>query len=221
MLYSFLLLLLASSPSVALNVDPLKFGAQRPSMHALPPAALRDVAAEAITAASALRRDALPLSGQAAPRPLVMMAVRKNAFQQLIGELVHHVTSGNRKGTSWVRPLALRQASNVSLANAAERFDPVLGWLDADVGGGSVHLFSPLAPAAFVPTLRCTEVPPALAVAIRSLSDAHAATDLCPDHAPTEDMLTLQAFMTLVGQDADEPDEDTGGNALYDPLGGM
>merc|ERR1711924_159458 len=97
--------------------------------------------------------------------------------------------------------------SNVSVAVAAERFDPVLGWLDTDVGGGEVHVFSSLAPAAFLPTCHCTEVPPELCLAVRSLSEAHAASaaedaamGVAPIMAPPEDFAMLQAFMAQVAQ---------------------
>merc|ERR1719230_1656471 len=105
-------------------------------MNALPPASFRNLAGELSTAASILRKDLLPCTGQEPRKPLVMVAVRDSVFQQLVGELVHHITTGNRAGSSWVKPIALRHASNVSLAVAAENFDPCLGWFESDLGEG-------------------------------------------------------------------------------------
>ena len=93
--------------------------------------------------------------------------------------------------------------------------------LDKDVGGSSVHVFGNLAPAAFVPTPSCCEVPPALALAVRSLAEAHAdsSTDILPNAASqTADFAKLQAFVSLVGRQADDEDEPPA-SPLYDPLG--
>ena len=191
-----------------------------PTPLSLPPAAVRDVAAEAVAAASMLRKDVLPLTGEPEKKPLVMIAVRAGAYQQCIAELVQHCT-GKREGTSWVRPLALRRAANISVAVAAEAFDPTLGWLDSDVGESTIHMFSALAPAAFVPTSRLCDVPPALAVAVRTLHQAHEATadDLVSADQPVShnDYGVLQAFMALIANDDDgsrDPD-------LYDPLANL
>lgn len=184
---------------------------------ALPPAALRNVAAEAATAASVLRKDVLPLTGQPITKPLVMCAVRTNGnFQQCVAELVQHC-EGPRAGTSWVKPLAMRVAANVEVAVAAENYDPCLGWLDGDVGESTVRVFSSLAPAAFVPTSRLCDVPPALAVAVRLLHEAHETEDVDLELAGRRgDYVVLQAFMALL---ANEPDEGGGRDPnLYDPL---
>ena len=72
-------------------------GARPSKTHALPPAAVRDVAAEACTAANALRRDVLPLLGTEAQKPLVLMAVRQGAFQLLVGEVRARSLSAPRR----------------------------------------------------------------------------------------------------------------------------
>jgi len=193
-------------------------------MNALPPASVRNLAGELSTAASILRKDLLPCTGQEPPKPLVMVAVRDSVFQQLVGELVHHITTGNRAGSSWVKPIALRQASNVSLAVAAENFDPCLGWFESDIGEGSVYLFSQLAPAAFVPTSCLSpNVPPALALNVRSLSEAHAAsTAERPLHEmQSKDVSVLQAFMQHMVQEQGESRDNKGGDELYDPLSNL
>jgi len=177
------------------------------------------------TAANLLRRDVLPLAGEKAPKPLVMVTVRDGVFQQCVGTLIDHVTSGNSAGTSWIRPLALRSAQNASLAVAAESYDPVIGWLNVDVGGGSVHLFGPLAPAAFVPTAQCEPVPPALALAVRSLSEAHAASaeaaTLADQTLADDDMRVLQTFMTHVAREPDDGESDAQQRGFYYPLAGL
>ena len=55
------------------------------------------------------------------------------------------ITSGRHAGETWLRPLALRTCANASLALAAQRFDPSIGWLDGTLDS-DVHLFSPAAP---------------------------------------------------------------------------
>ena len=111
-------LCLVLAAGVAAMRLPPEFGRPiTPPPAALPPAAARDVAAEAAAAASLLRKDVLPLSGEESRvRPLIMLAVRTDShYAQLIGELVQHISSGRRAGSSWVRPLALRTAKNLSL----------------------------------------------------------------------------------------------------------
>lgn len=197
---------------------------------ALPPAPARDVAAEAAAAASLLRKDVLPLSGtqeEHGARPLLMVAVRQqHAYAQLVCEVIQTITTGTRAGTTWCKPLALRRADNVAIAMAAEKYDPVLGWLSTDVGGGSVHLFTAAPPAAFVPTDRLSELPPELGIAVRSLVEAHAAqadeamcvADAAAASMPQQgDFTALREFMALLAQE--ERDEPTDG--FYDPLADM
>lgn len=212
---------------------------------ALPPAASRELAAEVMAAASLLTRSSARLVAEqeSQTRSLILLSIRHEpSFQQLAGEVISHISSGPRAGTSWVRPLALRTVSNVSLATAAERFDPTIGWLgtrDAEADGegpvpSHLHLFSPLAPAIFVPTTSAEEVPPALGLAIRSLSQAHAAaaeeahvdllrqSDTAAAHAPERaDAQALRAFMVRLAEPGAvrRTDESGGdGSSSYDPL---
>ena len=63
----------------ALNIPPYRPTGSLP-LNALPPAAVRDITAEALTAATLLRKDILPLSDAPPARPLVMAAVRSGAL---------------------------------------------------------------------------------------------------------------------------------------------
>jgi len=216
---------------------------RQPTPLALPPAASRELAAEVMAATSLLTRSSAKLASQqeCETRSLILLSIRcEPSFQQLAGEVISHISSGPRAGTSWLRPLALRTVSNVSLAMAAERFDPTIGWLgtrDADADGpvpSHLHLFSPLAPAIFVPTANAEEIPPATAIAIRSLSQAHAAaaeeahvdllrqSDAAAAHGPERaDAHALRAFMarlSLTEPGAARTDLDGGGSSSYDPL---
>ena len=196
---------------------------QQQNAFALPPASARDVAAEMTAAASLLRKDVLPLSGIKDERkPLVVIAVRENAYQQLVGEKIQEITDGKQAGTTWIKPVALRLANNISVAVAAEEYDPVLGWLDADIGGSSVHLFSPLAPAAFVPTHSLQSAPASLAILVRSLAEAHASAAEEDEEglnaARGKDFAALRAFMAHV---AELPPPPLAPPGLYDPLGGF
>ena len=181
---------------------------------ALPAAAARDIAAEAIAAASLFRPSSAPLfasvvDAPAEPRRIVVSTFADAAcYQQLASEVVSDVTSGARAGTTWLKPLALRTCSNATMAEAAERYDPVIGW----TGGstlGDVHVFSSLAPAVFLPTNLLESAPPALALAVRSMSEVHAAAvadDLLAVDAlfgaPPEDSSKLHAFMAGVTSQA-------------------
>lgn len=191
----------------------------------LPPAARRDVAAEAIAASSLLRKDHPVLARDAAAaakdtRPLAMLCFRDGSFAQLVGEVIDHITSGRQAGKTWIRPLAIRQSSNVSLAIAAERFDPTIGWLDAQEGGvpSRLHIFSPLAPAAFVPTHQLEELPQALTLAIRTMSDAHASANAeahLEAATQSDDFFMLQSFMRRL-DDERPPGDDK--QPLFDPF---
>lgn len=146
----------------------------------------------------------------------------------MVAECIQHISTGNRAGTTWIKPLALREARNATLARAAERFDPTLGWLrdhsesasveSASVVPSRIHIFSPLAPAAFVPTARCDKVPVALCLAVRAMSEAHAASvseqSLCDFNVRAEDFRIIEQFVMLV----DEPQQPGEDDVFYDPL---
>jgi hypothetical protein len=185
--------------------------------------AVRDIVAEANAAAALLRRDVLPLASSSADataqRQLVTISMRRGTYQQLVGEVVSHITSGSRAGTTWLRPLALRSVANATLAAAAEKFDPSLGWLgskpdsdaaadgegddgDGDIVPSHIYLFSALAPAAFIETGMLADAPPTLAVAVRTLHNAHDAAALEADFddaaAHRADHAALHSFMMRV-----------------------
>lgn len=141
----------------------------------------------------------------------------------MVAECIQHISTGNRAGTTWIKPLALRETRNATLARAAERFDPTLGWLrghseSASVVASRIHIFSPLAPAAFVPTARCDKVPVALGLAVRAMSEAHAASvseqSLCDFNVRAEDFRIIEQFVMLV----DEPEQPGRDDVFYDPL---
>ena len=148
---------------------------------------------------------------------------------QLVGELVQHITEGTRAGTSWVKPLALRTAQNATLACAAQEFDPTLGWCGEKGDGDDavpsrVHFFSPLAPAAFVPSSPLVPVPAPLALAVRTMSSVHTSAAeesvVADDDGAQQqaaDMRVLSAFMALVGSSTKKK-RGGGGGELYDPL---
>ena len=181
------------------------------------PGANRDIAAEASAAASLFRPSSVPLfqpvgEADAPMRALAMVMLAANgSFHQLVAEIVSNVTSGSRRGTTWLKPLAVRTCANASAAAAAHKFDPLLGWTLLDGDGSDagppseVHVLSPLAPAAFVPTPLLEEVPPALAWVVRSLSEAHAAAaaeEMLEEGlsfgAPPADSACVHAFMAVV-----------------------
>lgn len=148
--------------------------------HILPPASIRNVAAEAMAAASVYRdmREILPTPTRPARSLAYIVAASHSQYQQLVGEITQEITEGKCAGTTWLKPLALRMATNTSLALAAERYDVTLGWFDAPgsecIVPSSVHVFAPGAPSAFVPSDQLRGVPRSLGLAVRSMSDAHA-----------------------------------------------
>lgn len=194
----------------------------------LPPAPGRDIAAEAFAAVSVLRKD-MPAASETKQRPLVMAAVREGSiYQVLVAEVIQEITQGSRAGTSWLKPLALRSAQNVTLAVAAEKFDPTLGWLGkTEAVPSDVHLFSSmLCPNAFVQTSQL-EVPPSeLSILVRTMIDSHqddADADSfsgasSPMYHP-DDMRILSAFMSGLQEQEPPSSTSSGGTQFYDPLG--
>ena len=189
----------------------------------LPPAQHRDMVAEVMAAASAVTRSSAAMmpptlsssSPSAATKPLVMItASAEEHFQQVVGEVVQHITTGSRIGTSWVKPLALRVAENATVAAAAAGYDPMLGWVELDEGdsvaSSRVHVFSPLAPATFVPTAQLVDAPADLALAVRTMCTAAAAEE----SVQPDEFALVQDFMRLLGK----PPTRGGGSPLYDPL---
>lgn len=185
------------------------------SVPLLRPAFTRDLLAEVSAATSELQKDSSPqVSKQESSRELVVLTVRQEIYQQLIGELVSHITEGSRSGTSWFKPLALRSVANATLATAAELYDPTLGWLGAadEVDGvhnavpSIIHIFSLAAPAVFVPTSTVETASLELAVVIRTLLEAHDLADGDPNddrayddvRAQRRDMRILQALLDRV-----------------------
>ena len=153
-----------------------------PLFMALPPAADRDIAAEASVAASLFRPSSVPLFtpvneevDKPEQRRLVLLtrAGGDDLYQQLVCEVVANITSGKRAGTTWAKPLALRSSSNATMNEAAYRFDPCIGWADHSGVPSTVHVFSQLAPTIFVPTETVEPVPSALALAVRTMAEAH------------------------------------------------
>ena len=193
---------------------------------ALPPAMQRDVAAEALAAAAAFRPSSVPLfrtpdqeASSSQHRSLLRLIYDdgEGVHVQFVGEIISNVTSGARAGTTWTRPLALKWSANSSLARAADAYDPLIGWCGAT--NDVVYIFTKLAPAAFVPTQLVEAIPTPLALAVRSMSEAHAdaaATDLLSGMSPS-DTSQLYSFMRLVSQLVDH---DAGGRSStsYDPL---
>lgn len=194
-------------------------------LRALPPAEIRDIAAEAITAASVFRPSSVPLYDvpeqrkEQAQLVLIMLVDEPSTaapFQQLVAEVVSNITSGKRAGSSWLRPLALRSSLNATMAQAAWEYDPCIGWCGSDDGSlvvpSNIHMFSRLAPDTFVSTSLLRPVPTALALAVRSMSEAHA--DSCTDYetAATLDSTTIHMFMRAVAATR------LGTTSLYDPL---
>lgn len=192
----------------------------------LPPARLRDIAAEARVAAEAFRPSSVPLfqpihdAAPPAPRELRLLTLVTDDYRQLVGEVVSEITTGARAGTTWCKPLALRTTANVTLAQSAHRFDPTLGWCS---GGDSavpseVHVFSPLAPAAFLPTARLEAVPPIIAAVVRSMSEACAADTqdqlVAGTPVSSEDAAMLHELVHRLA--AVSPP--SGSDKLYDPL---
>ena len=195
----------------------------------LPPAlAGRDMAAEAIAAASVLRKD-VPVRQHEEQRSLIMAAVRADTYAVLIGEVIQHITSGKRAGSTWIKPLALRSCSNVSLAVAQEHYDPTLGWVtskeaDASDSSSYVRLFSPLAHNVFLPTDTLSDPPASLALVVRMMAESHAASLAEDDGAAvgavdqSEDFRLLRAFMSLLDAPTRPTNDDQSGSGLYDPL---
>ena len=225
-------------PLVATAATGLRF---TPPPHGLlPPAGSRDIAAEASAAAAAFRPSSVPLfqpihnAGAPAARPLVLLTLVGEDFTQLVGEVVSEVTSGARAGTTWLRPLALRVTSNVTLAQSAFNYDPMLGWIG---GGGEdsaatavpsdIHLFSCLAPAAFIPSVMLESVPAALSSVVRSMSEAYAAEaeDLFAAGAPltARDAAKVHELMRALAkawpEDASSTVRSDATSGMYDPLG--
>ena len=102
-------------------------------MPMLPSATTRDVAAEASVAAETARKRSVrspedTAGGHARPSVSLLTLVTANSFTMLAAERIDDLTSGKHNGTSWLRPLAMRQSANATLAEAAQRFDPALGW---------------------------------------------------------------------------------------------
>ena len=164
----------------------------------LPPAADRNVVAEILAAAefatrqAGLSADDRPSStteAGAGRKPIrIVAAIVAGQYQQLVAEEISQLTEGKHAGKSWLRPLAMRSCENVTLATDAFRYDPQLGWFtpeaEKEAGSGldaSVHVFSPLVPAVFLPSSLVHEAEPGLALAVRMMCDAHAAQV----HTPT------------------------------------
>lgn len=203
----------------------LRASGEEDALRALPPAAVRDIAAEASVAASRLRPSSVPLFRKEGTEPdaerrLAILTYDDNLqHSQLVGEIISNVTTGARAGLTWSRPLALRLCTNATTARAAWAYDPCLGWSETSSFDNEIYLFSKLAPAAFLPTELLQPVPPELALVVRSMSSAHA------EAASTEDLLagtmnaldhaTLYDFMRLVSTLTDG-----GGSSAssYDPL---
>ncbi len=181
---------------------------------ALPPAADRDIAAEASIAASLFRPSSVPLfrpvdetnldRQQRRVALLTHLASPGTSFQQLACEVVADITSGKRLGTSWAKPLALRTSANATLAESAHRFDPCIGWIESSVPS-TIHIFSRLAPAIFVPSAKLEEAPAALALAVRSMTEAHADSGddsngygFLADGHQHSDAAVLHAFVRLL-----------------------
>lgn len=150
---------------------------------ALPPAADRDIAAEASVAASLFRPSSVPLfrpveethvDRQQQRRVVLLTHAAASGFQELACEVVADITTGKRAGTTWAKPLALRTSANATLAIAAHRFDPCIGWTDESTVPSTMHVFSQLAPAIFVPSAKLENAPAALALAVRCIAQAHA-----------------------------------------------
>jgi len=205
----------------------LRLPPRKPGMRQLPPAGTRDIVEEARVAAAAFRPSSVPLfqpvhdAAPPQPRRLVLLTLESDAYRQLVSEVVTEVTSGARAGTTWCKPLALRETSNVTLAQAAHRFDPTLGWCSADGAGSvpsNVHVFTPLAPAAFLPTAQLEDAPPILAAVVRSMSDACEADtqDLLVSGAPVTSMDAAKLHEFARALEAASPAARSDG--LYDPL---
>ena len=83
-----------------------------------------------------------------------------------------------------------------------------------------LHLFSPLAPSAFVPSSQLDVVPPALAITVRSMSDVHqdmVAESLCSASAeadealdPTRDTRAMLGFLTLLSENKNDREQRDG-----------
>ena len=150
---------------------------------ALPPAAKRDVAAEAMAAASHARplASSRPKAPPAREQRIVRIdLVVGDGLQTLVAFECQAITTGRWAGKSWLKPLALRTCSNATLARAADEYDPTIGWVSpgdgADAGGAAApKLFSPLAPDVFVASVRLGAVEGPLATALRTMHAAHAA----------------------------------------------
>ena len=203
----------------------------------LPPAVSgRDVAAEAIIAASLLRKDSRTMlsSPEQQLRPLVMAVVCDSTFTCLVGELIQHVESGLRAGSSWIKPIAIRSAHNVSLAVRAEEYDCTLGWTQPSQDAAAqnvpssqdawsdVHLFSPLVHNAFIPTAELVDVPGELSLIVRTLAESHAAALAADEGAldaanHSKDFDFLHAFMSRIA--LGRPGTREGRSGFYDPLG--
>jgi len=204
---------------------------------ALPPSEERDVAEEARVAASLFRPSSVPLfkpvfEDETRSKEIVLVVVDDGQrYSQLVAELISDITTGSRAGTSWLRPLAMRLSENATLARAAHAYDATLGWLNAEVEREEaeavvpavVHVFSPIVPAAFVQTeFLDRSVPPALAVAVRSMNDAHAAAasdalvhDAGEASLMAADAAALRNFMNMLAWWNEPPQSRP---KLFDPL---
>jgi len=169
----------------------------------LSPAGSRDVAAEAV-AEAARARVVDPVKDKPAPlelRPLMTIVADGGAFRQLVAEEIQGFKQGPHAGETWLKPLALRSSKNATLARAAKKFDPSIGWLDGAIDS-ELHLFSPLAPSFFLPTAKLSNATPLEATAVRLLQDTHIFEYGVEESELASDMQAIRDFCSPVSLDA-------------------
>lgn len=128
------------------------------------------------------------------------MLAEGGAFRQLVGEEVDVIRAGPHAGETWLKPLALRTCRNATLARAAKEFDSSIGWV-GDAIDTELHLFSPLAPSAFLPTSKLSIATPIEATAVRLLHDTHAFELGVEEGDLASDMQALRDFFSSVVPD--------------------
>lgn len=149
----------------------------RPRRRALPPAADRDLAAEAAAAAAQLARPRLTteFTSWAKPLPrkpaklLPLVSMQVDDGNKTTTFVAERISESDRKGalTSWLRPIALRTSSS-------SRADTP--WSSTEGDADAVTIFSKLAPSVMLPSARLAPVADELVPSIRALHAVHEAS---------------------------------------------
>lgn len=181
---------------------------------ALPPAASRDLFAEAQVALRSTGASDRAATPPPPPPLLALSVVADGFFSTLVGEHVQNITSGNMAGATWMRPLAMKSERNATLGRAAADFDPAIGFMTRHAGETrpELHLFSADAPAAFVPTRLVRPAAGSEALAVRLMHEAHGSADHLDDAAAAEDRAKLASFVSYLAGLTDSPNATAAGS---------